>query len=50
MCGVVSQVQTVTGHDATSAAAIPPTVLSLALSEDQEEVLALSFYMLGLCE
>lgn len=31
MCGVVFQVQIVNGHDATSAAAIPPTALSLAL-------------------
>lgn len=43
MCGVVFQVQIVNGHDATSAAAIPPTALSLALLEHQEEVLARSF-------
>ncbi len=41
-CGVVFQAQRVTGHEATSAATIPPT----ALSEDEEDVLSLSFYML----
>lgn len=44
------QVQRVTGHDATSAAAIPPTALSLAPSEDGEEVVSLSLYKLCLFE
>lgn len=36
--------QRVTGHDATSVAAIPPTALSLAHSENEEEVSALCFF------
>lgn len=43
--GVAFQVRRVTGHDAT---AIPPTVLPLALLEDEEDVLALKSCMLCL--
>lgn len=42
--------QRLTGHDATSVAAIPPTLLSVVYLGNEEEVLSVHLYMLCLSE